>query len=141
MGLGGMPGVHAECRVGRKQQRPSEEGSGGKESGGAGALIWTAGTGKSKRLEDRAGEGGRSCPTLELGRCGEVWDLVWHPRFKQGWGPNCAPGFETLWDGTREATQALLWWERQARRQAHKITCAKSSEPGSSLSRRVRAGS
>lgn len=35
---------------------PSEEGSGGTGSREAGALIWTAGTGKSKRLEDRAGE-------------------------------------------------------------------------------------
>lgn len=44
----------------------------------AGALIWAAGTGKNKRPEDRA-EGGRSRPTLELGRRGEVWDIVRHP--------------------------------------------------------------
>lgn len=126
---------------GEETAKASEEGSGGKRSGEPGALIWTAGTGKSKRLEDRAGEGGRSCPTLELGGCGEVWDTVWHPRCKQGWGPSCAPGFETLWDGTRKATQALLSWERQAQGQTHRITCAKCSEPGSALSSRVRAGS
>lgn len=52
-----------------------------------------------------------------------------------------APGFETLWDGTRKATQALLSWERQAQGQTHRITGAKCSEPGSALSSRVRAGS
>lgn len=129
---GGQGSMQSVEGAGEETAKTCEERSGGKGSGEAEALIWTAGTGKSKGLEDRAGEGGRSCPTLELGRCGEAWDRVWHPRFKQGWGPNCAPGFETLWVGTREATQALLWWERQAQRQTRAIPCAKCLEAHSS---------